>query len=85
LWWLLGVIVSFYFGARHQVKAQEFQREIVGTMARVPQVLKNIKTIRALRADSIKVASTGEDAKLTIASVTSGQNSALDDWRRATV
>lgn len=85
LWWLLGVIVSFYFGARHQVKAQEFQREIVGTMARVPQVLKNIKTIRALRADSIKAASTGEDAKLTIASVTSGQNAALDDWRRATV
>lgn len=21
LWWLLGVIVSFYFGARHQVKS----------------------------------------------------------------
>jgi hypothetical protein len=29
LWWLLGVIVSFYFGARHQVKAQDFQRETV--------------------------------------------------------
>jgi len=23
LWWLLGVIVSFYFGARHQVKSQQ--------------------------------------------------------------
>jgi hypothetical protein len=26
LWWLLGVIVSFYFGARHQMKGQEFQK-----------------------------------------------------------
>ena len=24
LWWLLGAIVSFYFGARHQLKGQEF-------------------------------------------------------------
>ncbi|MEM7521730.1 MAG: holin family protein, partial [Pseudomonadota bacterium] len=31
LWWLLGVIVSFYFGARHQVKSQQFQRELVRT------------------------------------------------------
>jgi hypothetical protein len=46
LWWLLGVIVSFYFGARHQVKAQEFQREIVGSVVRVPQVLENIEAIR---------------------------------------
>ncbi len=28
LWWLMGAIVSFYFGARHQVKGQEFQRSI---------------------------------------------------------
>lgn len=34
LWWLLGAIVSFYFGARHQAKGQEFQRELVEHMAR---------------------------------------------------
>lgn len=83
LWWLLGVIVSFYFGARHQVKAQQFQREIVGTMARVPQVLENIKTIRALRADGVKVADTGNDARLTVASIIPDANPALDAWRRA--
>lgn len=33
LWWLLGVIVSFYFGARYQVKSQEFRREVVTTTA----------------------------------------------------
>lgn len=31
LWWLLGVIVSFYFGARHQAKGQEFRRAVATT------------------------------------------------------
>lgn len=31
LWWLMGAIVSFYFGARHQVKGQDFHREIAKT------------------------------------------------------
>ncbi len=83
LWWLLGVIVSFYFGARHQVKSQQFQREIVGTMVRVPQVLENIKSIRAMRFDDVKVADTGEDARLSVASLAPGDNPALEAWRRA--
>lgn len=82
LWWLLGVIVSFYFGARHQVKAQQFQREIVGTMARVPQVLDNIKAIRELRFDDKDAAETGPDAELAVASIIPGENAALDMWRK---
>jgi len=31
LWWLMGAIVSFYFGARHQVKGQQFQRQLAQT------------------------------------------------------
>ena len=42
LWWLLGIIVSFYFGARHQAKGQEFQRSITETLSRVPQVVEAI-------------------------------------------
>ena len=34
LWWLMGAIVSFYFGARHQAKGQEFQRSLSATVAR---------------------------------------------------
>lgn len=48
LWWLLGAIVSFYFGARHQFKGQEFQRSITETMLRVPQVVENIRRLSAL-------------------------------------
>lgn len=32
LWWLMGAIVSFYFGARHQAKGQEFQRAVAKTL-----------------------------------------------------
>ncbi|MDG1531731.1 MAG: holin family protein [Paracoccaceae bacterium] len=47
LWWLLGAVVSFYFGARYQAKGQEFQTSIVRTLARTPEVLQNIGTINA--------------------------------------
>jgi hypothetical protein len=84
LWWLLGVIVSFYFGARHQVKSQQFQREIVGTMAHVPQVMENITALRELRAQSVGVADTGPDAGLSVASIVPDRNSALDAWKKRT-
>lgn len=83
LWWLLGVIVSFYFGARHQLKAQNFQRDIARSMAQLPQVVQNIQTIKALRASSPGVADTGGDAVLTLAALKSEANPALRDWRAA--
>ena len=33
LWWLMGAIVSFYFGARHQAKGQEFQKAVASAFA----------------------------------------------------
>lgn len=83
LWWLLGVIVSFYFGARHQVKSQQFQREIVETMNRVPQVMENVAALRKMRFDSIGVADTHNDAGLTTASLAPDINAALEEWRKA--
>jgi hypothetical protein len=82
LWWLLGVIVSFYFGARHQVKAQQFQRDIVSSMAHVPQVMENVRQLRELRFSSPGVADTGPDAALTAEATASEGNAALDEWRR---
>uniref|UniRef100_UPI0040486AF8 holin family protein n=1 Tax=Yoonia sp. TaxID=2212373 RepID=UPI0040486AF8 len=35
LWWLMGAIVSFYFGARYQLKGQEFQRQTLQAVAAV--------------------------------------------------
>lgn len=77
LWWLLGVIVSFYFGARHQLKSQEFQRSIATTMARTPQVAANIETLRSLDGQG------GEAAPVPLAppAQPAPANRALEEWR----
>jgi len=81
LWWLLGAIVSFYFGARHQAKGQEFQVRVAQTMAQVPQVVDNLKVLRALDAGQSIGAeaptAAGQDADRT----EDADNPALADWR----
>ncbi len=81
LWWLLGVIVSFYFGARHQVKAQDFQRSITRTLSQVPKVVENIEAIRELREDSVEVAATRTDVRLETSAIRPEGNAALEDWK----
>ncbi|KIN72927.1 holin family protein [Sulfitobacter guttiformis] len=80
LWWLLGVVVSFYFGARHQVKTQEFQRSIVETVKLAPKVVENIEMISRLRSDSVGVASPGFDARLSTQALGAEDNLALREW-----
>ena len=82
LWWLLGAIVSFYFGARHQVKGQQFQKSIAQTMSLVPQVVDNIEALRAIDENTPGVAGTGQDARLTMAAIDPKGNAALSDWKR---
>jgi len=84
LWWLLGAIVSFYFGARYQVKGQEFQRSVATTLARVPQVMESVARLRSLRADSPGSAATDTDAGLTLTAIRPDENPALRDWRQGT-
>ena len=81
LWWLLGVIVSFYFGARHQVKSQDFQRNIVNTIKHVPQVVENIQMIGQMRADAVGAANTGTDVRLEAQALGVDDNPALQAWR----
>ncbi|MFK7745441.1 MAG: holin family protein [Roseobacter sp.] len=82
LWWLLGVIVSFYFGARHQVKSQQFQRSIAQSIANVPKVADNIELLRSLRAGAPGLADTAGDTKLKVMSLQPEANSALEEWER---
>lgn len=75
LWWLLGAIVSFYFGARHQTKTQEFQRSIADTMARVGDVTKNLRALEALQAGSQSIGVPDAEPEAV-------PNAALDKWRQ---
>ncbi|NOX40508.1 MAG: carboxylesterase, partial [Alphaproteobacteria bacterium] len=81
LWWLLGAVVSFYFGSRYQAKGQDFQKSLAATMARVPQVISNIKKLRSMRFDSPGVADTGTDAEVAISAVVPESNQAVEDWK----
>jgi hypothetical protein len=87
LWWLMGAIVSFYFGARHQAKAQDFQRALTGSLARTGEVTRNLAALRALDAGAGETeagqADTGPDADATMSSIAPSENPALDDWRRS--
>lgn len=51
LWWLLGAIISFYFGARHQAKGQAFQRSISETLGRAVEVERNLRLLDDLQSD----------------------------------
>lgn len=91
LWWLLGAIVSFYFGARHQFKGQEFRRSITTSMGYTPAVLKNLQRLRALESGHAAMgaagaatpgrADTGKDSALTLEALRPEANPALKKWR----
>lgn len=70
LWWLLGVIVSFYFGARHQTKSHQFQQSLAATMARAPGIAREIAALERETGLREPLEAPGET------------NAALSAWRR---
>ncbi len=66
MWWLLGAIVSFYFGARHQAKSQEFQSSLLQSYHRA-------EGFRARRKAEAAAPSLSENLPVS--------NAALDAWR----
>ena len=92
LWWRLGAIVSFYFGARHQLKGQEFQKSLAQTLSRVPVVVENIGALRELEEPEFGPAAADEIDEPTetqpsavpelLAGAPSSfsENAALRDW-----
>jgi hypothetical protein len=83
LWWLMGAIVSFYFGARHQAHSQDFQRSIAQTLARVPTVVQNTRALQALRSDTPQVAQSAPSAELTLGALAPSDNLALLEWQNS--
>ncbi|MBO9472353.1 holin family protein [Shimia sp. R10_1] len=86
MWWLLGVIVSFYFGARHQAKGQEFQRSMSQNLKLVPQVVEAIETLENIQTREVDA---GADARADARPPGEGaegpegvKNPVLDDWRK---
>lgn len=86
LWWLMGAIVSFYFGARHQTKTHEFQRTLAGTLARAPEIVRNVRKLGMLydeEAEEVGEIGSFESPMVPTDSELVGAtaNAALDEWR----
>ncbi len=75
LWWLMGAVVSFYFGARYQAKGQEFQRSIAETMLRAPQVAANIARLEVSGEAALR--------RAVAESPDGAENPALEAWKKA--
>lgn len=92
LWWLMGAIVSFYFGARHQAKSHDLRRSLAATLAHAPEVARQIEALNGYRAEASEQAAE-TDVLAEDGSGTSGpvkleqrsypENAALEDWRRS--
>ena len=80
LWWLLGAIVSFYFGARHQLKNQQFQKQIAASLAYTPTVLQNIKALDAM-TDAAPALPKSDQARHPMRTAYPN-NAALRDWAK---
>ncbi|MGR3757458.1 MAG: holin family protein [Tranquillimonas sp.] len=78
LWWLMGAIVSFYFGARHQAKGQEFRRAMSASLARVEQVERNLRALDAPASGAAEGRGAGAEPAGPVAQ---DANPALADWR----
>ncbi|NND43522.1 MAG: carboxylesterase [Boseongicola sp.] len=83
LWWLMGAIVSFYFGARHQTKARDYQRGLAETLSRTPDVVRNIRALEALRPAEPAPETLGPPDKEMVGQIDTDGNAALEDWRRS--
>ena len=76
LWWLLGAIVSFYFGARHQAKGQEFRRSVAETATQVEVVAGNLQALEAMDR-----AATPAPRPAAAPGAAGEPNAALAEWR----
>ena len=82
LWWLMGAIVSFYFGARHQVKGQEFQQSIADSLARTGQVTRNIQALTAPVSAPVTAPANAPTPPTVLApTVFPTENAALQEWQ----
>lgn len=80
-WGVLGVVISFFFGGRMQIKAQDFERSVADAVARAPAVIQSMKRLRTMSSESPGAASSGQDATLAAAALKPSDNSAIDHWR----
>ncbi len=82
LWWLMGAIVSFYFGARYQAKGHDFRRAMRLGQHGLHRIARAEDPAETAGPDSPGTADSAPDAALTLDAMRPEANPALNDWRR---
>lgn len=79
-WAIVGVIISFYYGGRMQIKSQEFERSVQSAVARAPQVIENIERLRDHLSPG-EASDVGSDVAREISDkLAVDDNPAIRDW-----
>ncbi len=82
LWWLLGAIVTFYFGARYQAKVQNF--DIKKQVAGVSAVVAGRKAIEEIEDPAVvevgQAAIPEEEITADLQQSTADRNPVIDNW-----
>lgn len=74
LWWLLGAIVSFYFGSRYQLKGQEFRKSQLASIELTEKIEDNLKRLQGLDAAP-------DEVPKQVTALKQYENAAYEDWR----
>lgn len=78
MWWLLGAVVTFYFGARELKKS----RDLKISTSRVKAVVEQVREIRTLRDDTPGVAA-DDSPEANEAILADQDNAAIAEFRRS--
>jgi len=83
-WYVVLAIVTFYFGGRHQSKANEMQERLASVAVGVPAVIESLAALDGLRPedhDTPGAAQTGTDVQTEAHATEPTENAALTAWR----
>lgn len=85
LWYLLGAIVGFYFGARELSKARSTTQDTAVSIAKVKAVTENIRQLRTLRRPDTPGVAAIDDEQFAREMADTDQplsNAAILEWNR---
>lgn len=85
MWYLLGLILTFYFGGRFQVKSQDFQKSVNVAVEQLPRIMETIDTLKARQEedepDPLGSQELEDSIEDNVPVEDFDDNAALQDWR----
>ena len=84
MWYLLGLVMTFYFGGRFQVKSQDFHKSVNVAVSQLPQIMETIDQLQKKeepKEDTQGSADLQDAIEDGVEAEDYDDNPALQDWR----